>query len=346
MQNKKFLNHPTQPFIVSEKKSIRTILNEMSKISFQGRNLALAFQIYQKMLREKTFIFLGLSGAMVPAGMRRIISYLIKNRYLDCIVSTGANIFHDIHEALGRYHYLGSSNCDDRELYRCRIDRIYDTFASEEEFIKTDNFISKFAEKLPDRLYTTREFFYLLGKYIKKYQQTKGIKITDSIIVSAAKANVPIYCPALADSSIGIALAELFYHKKKKIKFDIIKDIEETAYLAARFASSSVIYIGGGVPKNFIQQTEVTAPFLGYQVKGHKYAIQITQDSPHWGGLSGCTFTESQSWGKIALDAKTVTLYAEATVVLPILVSGLAQVKIKRKYIPHLIINQDTIKSR
>lgn len=331
---RKYLTDPTEPFRINPQANIKEILEQMSKISFQGRNLAKAYKIYQEMLKEITFIFLGLSGAMVPAGMRRIISYLIEKRYLDCIVTTGANIFHDICEALGYHHYLGTNVCNDQELFKYHIDRIYDTFASEAEFIATDNFVSDFGQTLTDKLYTTREFFYLLGKHIIKYQKSKGLKITDSIIISAAKYQVPIYCAALGDSSIGIALAELFYHKKKKVKFDIIKDIEETAYLAAALKSSSVIYIGGGVPKNFIQQTEVTAPFLGYKVKGHKYAIQITQDAPHWGGLSGCTFNEAQSWGKIALDAKTVMLYADATMVLPILVSGLAQAKIRRKFTP------------
>lgn len=343
---KKYLTRPTVPLEVNPKTTVRQLLEQMSQISFQGRNLGRAFHIYKQMLSDKTFIFLGLSGAMVPAGMRRIISFLIKNRYIDSIVSTGANIFHDIHESLGYYHYLGTHQCDDITLRKFRIDRIYDTFASEDEFIATDNFISDFGYTLPDKLYTTREFLYRLGQYIIKnskrdpaLNQVQGnsgqkSKLRDGIVTTAAKSKVPIYCAALGDSSVGIALTELVHRKNKKVKFDIIKDIEESAYLAASVGSSSVVYVGGGVPKNFIQQTEVTAPFLGLDVSGHKYAIQITQDAPQWGGLSGCTFHEAQSWGKIAFDAKTVILYADATLVLPILVTALAQEKIKRKFIP------------
>jgi deoxyhypusine synthase len=213
---RKYLTDPTEPFRINPQTNIKEMLEQMSKISFQGSNLAKTYKIYKAMLKEKTFIFLGLSGAMVPAGMRRIISYLIGKRYLDCIVTTGANIFHDICEALGYHHYLGTNVCNDQELFKHHIDRIYDTFASETEFIVTDNFVSDFGETLLDKLYTTREFFYLLGKYIIKYQKSKGLKITDSIVVSAAKYKLPIYCAALGDSSIGIALAELFYHKKKK----------------------------------------------------------------------------------------------------------------------------------
>lgn len=337
---KKFLNNPTVPFEINSKITVADILNQMAKTSFQARNLGKAFAIYKKMLSIKTMIFFGLAGAMIPAGMRNVISFLIKNRYLDCIVATGANIFHDIVESLGYHHYIGTNYCDDNELHKHRIDRIYDTFASEDDFIATDNFIADFAFSLPDKTYSTREFLYRLGKYLINAQKKKKLKI-DGFIITAAENNVPIYCPSISDSSIGIALTELLYKKNRKIKFDLIKDIEETAFLCAKFKSSSVIYIGGGVPKNFIQQTEVTAPFIGYSVSGHKYAIQITQDSPQWGGLSGCTFDEAQSWGKIACDAKTVTVYADATIILPILVTALAQENIKRKFIPKFELSEN-----
>ncbi|MCX8014798.1 MAG: deoxyhypusine synthase family protein, partial [candidate division WOR-3 bacterium] len=191
-----------------------------------------------------------------------------------------------------------------------------------------------------DKTYSTREFLYLLGKHLINFQKKMRFKI-DVFVTTAVKEHVPIYCPSIADSSIGIALTELLHKKNRKIKFDLIKDVQETAFLCAKFKSSSVIYICGVVPKNFIQQTEVTAPYIGYSVSGHKYAIQITQDAPHWGGLSGCTFKEAQSWGKIACDAKTVTVYADATIALPILATALAQEKIKRRFMPQFELSED-----
>lgn len=321
-----FLKEPTKPFEINPKDSIYEVLKKMEKISFQGRTLALALNIWEKMLTDDVIIFFGLAGAMIPAGMRKIIVYLIKERLIDCLVSTGANLFHDIHEIRGKYHYLGNPNINDTLLRKCKIDRIYDTFASEDEFIETDNFIISLCEKFDQtRLYSTREFLYLLGKELSRFEE-------EGILNTAYKYNLPIYCPAINDSSIGIALTEGKRKGKLDIKFDVIKDVYETAYLAS-LKKSGVIYVGGGVPKNFIQQTEVTAPYIGFKTIGHSYAIQFTMDAPHWGGLSGCTFSEAQSWGKISLDAKMVTCYCDATIALPIIVSALAQRKIKREKI-------------
>jgi len=321
-----FLKYPTIPIEIDPNDSVYQLLKKMEKISFQGRTLAQSLTIWEKMMADDVIIFLGLAGAMIPAGMRKVIVYLIKERYIDCLVSTGANLFHDLHEILGKYHYLGTAEVDDTLLRKCKIDRIYDTFASEDEFIENDNFIISLCEKFEkERLYSTREFLYLLGKELLNFKE-------EGILNTAAKYKIPIYCPALNDSSIGIALTEGKRKGKCDIKFDILKDVYETAYLTS-LKKTGVIYIGGGVPKNFIQQTEVTAPFLGFKTKGHSYAIQFTIDAPYYGGLSGCTFSEAQSWGKIALDAKMVTCYCDATIALPIIVTALAQRNIKRKNI-------------
>ncbi|MFH1563710.1 MAG: deoxyhypusine synthase [Nitrospirota bacterium] len=333
-QRNKFLRYPTCPFEIKPDDSIYEVLNRMGDISFQGRNLSLALKIWERMLKDETMIFLGLAGAMIPAGMRKIIVYLIKNRYIDCLVSTGANLFHDIHEIIGQYHYLGTSNINDICLRKEGVDRIYDTFASEKEFLQTDNFIGDFAYTLKEKNYSTKEFFYLLGQRLNEFSEP-------GILNTAASYNVPVYCPALGDSSIGIALTDMVKKRGRRINFDIVKDIEETTILASTLPSSGVIYVGGGTPKNFIQQTEVVASCLGLPAPGHKYAVQFTQDSPQWGGLSGCTFEEAQSWGKIAKDAKMVTVHVDATIALPILITALAQAKIKRKKVPQFTIKDN-----
>ncbi|MBC7190012.1 deoxyhypusine synthase family protein, partial [Candidatus Aerophobetes bacterium] len=289
-----FMNYPVKPFSVTGDKDAESILEEMEGISFQGRTLATSFKIWKGMLEDRTLIFLGLAGAMVPAGMRKVVSYLIEKRLVDCVVSTGANLFHDCYETLGKAHYKTHPFVDDRLLREKEMDRIYDVVAPERGFRETDSFIQEFAEKLDkERLYSTREFFYLFGEYLN------ARKKEDGILTTAYLKNVPIYCPAIGDSSIGIALAV----GNIPVKFDVVKDVDETAYLAGSMGKTGVIYIGGGTPKNFIQQTQVTLSCMGKGGEGHFYAIQITCDAPHWGGLSGCTMEEAQSWGKISLQA-------------------------------------------
>jgi len=329
-----FEEYPVKPFSVTGKRSIDTILEEMENISFQGRSLGISFRIWRQMLEDRAFIFLGLAGAMVPAGMRKIISYLIDKRLIDCLVSTGANLFHDCYESLGRSHYQINFLIEDEKLKEKGLDRIYDTFAPEEGFRETDKFIQQFARSLDQNYsYTTREFFYLLGEYLNKKGAEKGI------LTCAYQRKIPIYCPAIGDSSISIALASADI----PLKFDPVKDVKETAYLAGIMEKTGVIYIGGGTPKNFIQQTQVTLSCMGKGKEGHYYAIQITADAPHWGGLSGCTLEEAQSWGKISLKAKKVTCYCDATIALPFLVEGLAH-KLKRglrrSFIPQFVMKE------
>ncbi len=330
---KKYLRHPTRPFEVKSGSKVSDVLERMSGISFQGRNLSTALSIWKEMLKGDNVIFLGLAGAMVPAGMRKIVSFLIRKRYIDCLVSTGANLYHDLHEILGKYHWIGSPMVDDVDLQKKRIDRIYDTFASEAEFCQDDRFVKNFARTLdPSHTYTTREFFYILGK--KLY----GAKSADGILSWAYKAGVPIFCPALGDSSIGVAMAEYLIETGKSPIFDIIRDAAEISYIVEKARSTGVIYVGGGTPKNYIQQAEIiAATFRKGREGGHSYAIQITADVPHWGGLSGCTLAEAQSWGKINRKARKIDLHADATIVLPILVTALHESlgpSFKRKKIP------------
>jgi deoxyhypusine synthase len=320
MRKHEILSRPTRPLVIDRRKNVAGLLEKMQGISFQGRNLANAYEVWRKMLRDRTMIMMGMSGAMVPAGMRRLVVYLIKHRLIDCLVSTGANFFHDIHETLGRLHFQSSPDVDDVLLQKHLIDRMYDTLADEEEFREEDAYIGRFASTLdPAHPYTTREFLNLLGKEISKRAKEDGI------VTAAYKAGVPLYCPAIGDSSIGIGIAENRYLGKNRLTFDVVGDVLETARLAGESPSSGVVYFGGGTPKNFIQQSEVTATFMRQAHNGHKYALQVVTDAPHWGGLSGCTFEEAQSWGKIAHDASMVTVHCDSTIAMPILVTALSE---------------------
>ena len=303
---------------------------------FQGRKLAEAIEVWAGMLRKRNIvIWLGLAGAMTPAGMRRIVSYLIKRRMVDVVVSTGANLYHDAYEAKGKKHYIGTHLIEDVKLRKYKIDRIYDVFADEEGFYKFDRWIEKvFSRSLKDGYpYSSRELMYLLGKTLSKTGREK-----DSILVSAYRRGVPVFCPALNDSAIGFSI--MFANRRgrrgggqiqvsRRILVDALKDVEESSRITEKAKSTGVIYIGGGVPKNFIQQTAVIASYQTRHDRSHHSAIQITMELPQWGGLSGGTLEEAQSWGKIHRRAEKVTCYADATIALPIIVHALSE-KFKR----------------
>jgi len=320
MRKHEILTTPTRPLEIDRRKNVAALLEKMEGISFQGRSLGKAFHIWKRMLEDRVMIMMGMSGAMIPGGMRRLVVYMIKNRLIDCLVSTGANFFHDIHESLGRLHFQCSPAIDDIALQKNLIDRMYDTLVDEEEFREEDAFIGRFAATLDQsRPYTTREFLYLLGKEVSKRSKEDGI------VTAAYKAGIPLYCPAIGDSSIGIGIAESRHLNKNSLTFDVIGDVLETAHLAGDSPASGVIYFGGGTPKNFVQQTEVTAAFMRQATEGHKYALQVVTDAPHWGGLSGCTFEEAQSWGKIAHDASMVTCNCDSTIAMPLLVTAMSE---------------------
>ena len=315
-----YLRTPVNPFLISQGASSSELVTKMGGTSFQARNLARGVEIWSQMVKGEITIFLGLAGAMIPAGMRQVMVYLIENRLIDCLVSTGANLFHDLHESLGRFHWKGSTSADDRELGRSKIYRIHDVLASEEEFDSTEEFAANFSNRLEqDRPYTTREYFFLLGRELS----TKGKE--EGILTAAAKANLPIYCPAPGDSVFGTALAAARVKGENKLLFDIVTDIIEMVKIASAAKSSGAIFIGGGTPKNFIQQIELCGYILDRELKGHDYAIQITTDSPQWGGLSGCTFDEARSWRKVSPEAATVTVNCDATIAFPLMVSAVSE---------------------
>src|SRR3954453_10588034 len=314
----RFLRAPVEPFAIEPDLRADEILARMERISFQGRNLATARRIWQKMLGDDVTIFMGMAGALSAGGLRMVVAHLIANRYVDCLVSTGANLYHDLHETRGRHHYVGSPHADDAALAADRIDRVYDTYASEEEFCSNDEWIADFAATLDTRPYTTREFLHLLGGYLWK---TTG---RDGILTAAYRANVPIFCPAIADSSIGMGLSQARQKKAGAGYIDIIGDIVESANLVIRRPRTASVVLGGGTPKNFINQASVQAEFYSPEVTGHRYALQIVTDVPYYGGASGSTLEEAQSWGKLSADSHLVSVQADVSIALTLLASALA----------------------
>jgi deoxyhypusine synthase len=314
----RFLRAPVEPFTVIAGATADDVLARMERVSFQGRSLATARRIWEKMLGDDCTIFFGVAGALSAGGMRLIVSHLVHERYVDCLVSTGANLYHDLHETRGRHHYLGSPRENDAALQAEHIDRVYDTYANEEEFIENDEWIASFTLTLERRPYTTREFLYRLGEYLWKETRQEGI------LTSAYRASVPVFCPAIADSSIGMGLSQARDRDASAGQIDVIGDIMESANLIIRRPRTASVVLGGGTPKNFINQASVQAEFYDDRVGGHRYALQIVTDVPHFGGASGASLEEAQSWGKLAADAEQVTVHADATLALPLLATALA----------------------
>jgi deoxyhypusine synthase len=319
MSNKsRFLRVPVEPFTVQSGSRADDVLSRMERVSFQGRNLAAARRIWEKMLGGDCTIFLGLAGALSAGGMRKIIAHLIERRYVDCVVSTGANLYHDLHETRGRNHYIGSPRENDAALQAEHIDRVYDTYASEDEFVDNDEWIAAFALTLERRPYSSREFLYRLGEHL--WSETGR----DGILTAAYRRGVPIFCPAIADSSIGMGLSQARHREASAGHVDVIGDIIESTNLVINRPRTASIVFGGGTPKNFINQASVQAEFYSDRVGGHRYALQIVTDVPQFGGASGSTLEEAQSWGKLSTDSARVSVQADASIALPLLVSALA----------------------
>tara|TARA_A100001015_G_scaffold258597_1_gene301953 strand:- start:1148 stop:2182 length:1035 start_codon:yes stop_codon:yes gene_type:complete len=314
---KDFLNKPVEHIDIT-KFDARSIISSMEKMSFVSRETANAAKIYNEMLSEKDCtIFLTLAGSTSAAGCMHIYRDLVKYNMVDAIVATGASIIDmDFFEALGFNHYQGSQFQDDSELRKNYIDRIYDTYIDEEELQYCDKVIGEIADSLEPRPYTSREFIFELGKYLKKNAKKKG-----SLIEMSYDYHVPIFCPAFTDSSAGFGLVmHQEKNPKKHMTIDSIREFRELTEIKIRSDGSGLFMIGGGVPKNFIQDTVICAELLGKDVDMHKYAIQVTVADSRDGACSSSTLKEASSWGKVD-TSKEQMVFAEATSVLPLIVS-------------------------
>ena len=296
----------------------REIISSMSKMSFVSRETANAADIYNEMLKDKNCtIFLTLAGSTSAAGCMHVYRDLVKYNMVDAIVATGASIIDmDFFEALGFKHYQGSQFQDDKELRENYIDRIYDTYIDEDQLQMCDRIIGEIADTLEPRSYTSREFIQEIGKYLKTNSKKKG-----SLIEMAYDNNVPIFCPAFTDSSAGFGLVmHQERNPKNHITIDAIREFRELTEIKIRSESSGLFMIGGGVPKNFIQDTVICAELLGKNVAMHKYAVQITVADSRDGACSSSTLKEASSWGKVDVT-KEQMVFAEATTVLPLIAS-------------------------
>jgi deoxyhypusine synthase len=294
------------------------LIEAYDHMAFQSRNLANACKIYDTMLADTDCsVILCLAGSLVSAGLKNVIVDMIRHNMIDAIVSTGAIVVdQDFFEGLGFKHYRGEIRVDDTKLQKMHVDRIYDTFIDEDDLRICDMTTKKIADELPPRPYSSREFIYEMGRYLEKHG-----KNPDSFVLEAYKHEVPIFCPAFSDSSAGFGLV-FHQHERKNnyVTIDSVKDFRELTELKVKSKQTGLLMIGGGVPKNFVQDTVVAADILGIDAPMHKYAIQLTVADERDGALSGSTLKEANSWGKVDTDYEQM-VYSEATITFPLLVS-------------------------
>jgi len=297
----------------------RPIIDSMSHMSFSSRDTAKAAEILNLMLKdEKCSVILTLAGSTSAAGCMQVYYEMVKNNMVDAIVATGASIVDmDFFEALGFKHYHGSQFEDDSKLRNLYIDRIYDTYIDEESLQKCDATIYEITNSLEHRPYSSREFIYEMGKWLANGNAKKS----NSLVQLCYEKNVPIFCPAFTDSSAGFGLVKhQVENPKSHMSIDSVADFRELTDVKIKAGTTGLFMIGGGVPKNFVQDTVVCAEVLGIDCEMHKYAVQITVADVRDGACSSSTLKEASSWGKVQTVYEQM-VFAEATTVVPLIVS-------------------------
>jgi len=319
-QKKRILNDRIEHFDIKKINST-DIIETMKDMSFTSRDTWRAADIFNKMLSEKNcVVILTLAGSTSAGGCMKVYADLVENNMVDAVVATGASIVDmDFFEGLGYRHYKGTPFSDDQKLREMGIDRIYDTYIDEEELKICDSTIKSIADEMKPGAYSSREFIKEMGKYLSKHGKKK-----DSLVCIAYEKGVPIFCPAFSDSSAGFGLVMHQWDRikagEKHVSIDSVKDFLELTKIKMDSSESGLFMIGGGVPKNFAQDTVVCAECLGVEVPMHKYAVQITVADVRDGACSSSTLKEACSWGKVDTAFEQM-VYAEATTVVPLIAS-------------------------
>ena len=318
MRRRDYLRNPVKHIKINGTLTVDQLMQQFKNSgSFGAGRLAAACDTYEKMVRDKECtIFLALSGAVIPAGMRALVTDLIRSRLVDVVVSTGASMVHDAIEALNGHHYKGSWMVDDHELYKYHIFRIYDVFVPEEDYVRLDYEFAEMyrdvaAEKKGENL-SSNEFAWELGKRLKD---------PDSILRAAYEEKVPIFIPAVRDSEFGFIhwLHASQENQKDILQVDAFKEVPLICEICGKSPRNGMIVIGGGVPRNTVQSAALASR------KALDYAIVITMDRPETGGLSGATLTETISWGKVKSEVDKVMVIGDALIIFPIIVASVVE---------------------
>ena len=321
MHEEDYLSQKITPFNVNKVKNVDDLLGALKFCGFQGRNLGNALDILYKMVSNPDILtVLTLSGAMVPAGMGDLIYTLMDHKLIDVLVTTGANIIHDLVDAVTNVgHYVGNPNMDDNELYKMRINRIYDTLLPEGNY--------KIAEvallEIIHEIFESKEINILPSDLLKKVGEKLNKR---SILAVAAKNNIPIFVPAFSDSEFALNLIKYSVREGYKFNLDILGDVLKFADIIRKSREHGTLIVGGGVPRNWTQQIfPLLDQIENVENMGYNYSVRIHTATEYDGGLSGCTISESKSWGKYSLESKYISVWCDATIALPILITGLLQ---------------------
>jgi deoxyhypusine synthase len=294
---------PVKHLKVRKGMKISELVEEMGEIGFGARKISQASEILKSMVKDKECkVFFGIAGAMVPGGMKEAIMQMLDFTHI--FVTTGANLTHDLMESIGEKHYIGEENVDDKKLHDQGIDRIYNVYLKNTVYVKLEKFFEDNWGEI-SKTKTIKELLWKLGE----------LAPSPGILKKCWEKKIPIFCPAIADSGIGL----MIWGRKaagKKIEVDAFEDMKEIIDFAWTSKKSGVIYVGGGVPKNFIQQS------LQFS-KGADYGIQISTDRPEPGGSSGAPLKEGISWGKMNEKAKFIDVFCDATIALPLILGSL-----------------------
>jgi len=311
------LNTPIRHMVISDGMSADDLVAQMGGCGFGARHIAVATDILEEMQQPGVYKLVGLAGAMVPAGMQRVISDMIREGMIDALVTTGANMTHDLIEATGGHHHQGNEFANDKELKEQNIFRIYDVYLPKDSYLGGpncfDETLSRIYESMDtDRTYSITEFMDHVGSMTPDKH---------SILRSAHDMHIPIYCPAIQDSEIG--MYAWWYndaHPENNISVDAFQDMKPIIKNCKEAEKTGALLLGGGVPKNYILQAALLS-----RETGHDYVVQITMDRQETGGLSGATLEEAQSWGKVGHQSKTMQVFCDTTIALPLMLAAVKQ---------------------
>lgn len=324
-KSSKFLTVPTRPVPIDRDRSVAGLLEKMEGAGFGAKQLAEAHRIWLDMLDDNSTIYLCGSGNLIPSGMRRLLSYVIKNRFVDVIVMSGTVLFHDIHETLGRNHYQAHPSMSDEELDASDISRLGDTLANRLEYQEADEWIGSVINQLEtSRSYAVREFLHLLGRELAE------IAHEDGIMTAAYKARIPVFCPDILNSEMSVGIARARFEKKLQFTFDTTQDTLEIMQIAQKTRNSGVITLGSASSQSMLNVTEIASYITRSTPRGHKYAISMTTDAvPLAARTPSYSGNHTDVFGKLHKGATTAFVPADPSIGLPMIITALSQTAAK-----------------
>ena len=324
-KSSKFLTVPTRPVPIDRDRSVAGLLEKMEGAGFGAKQLAEAHRIWLDMLDDNSTIYLCGSGNLIPSGMRKLLAYVIKNRFVDVVVMSGSVLFQDIHETLGRNHFQAHPSMSDEELEASDVMRMGDTLANSEEYQEADEWVGSVINQLDmTRAYSMREFLHLMGRELAE------IAHEDGIMTASFKSRIPVFCPDLLSTELSVGIARARFEKKSHFTFDTTQDTMDMMQIAQRTRNSGIITLGSTCSQNLVNMAEISSYITRTTPRGHKYAISITTDSvpldirtPSFAG------NHTDVFGKLLRGSTTAYVPSDPSIALPMIITALSQTAAK-----------------